>query len=104
MQTALDFVFKFAEYALIAGVFAFLANTTKNWAVIFIAVILNGLLIVYLLSLASGFQILLWREAKSRVTKTVLLVIDSAVFLFIWYTLYIAFMAVLGTMQTGVGI
>jgi hypothetical protein len=101
---AVDFVFKFAEYALVAGVFAYLAKTTQHWAVITIAVVLVLLLTTHLLSLVSGLQYFLWREAENKALKALLFVLDAAIFVGIFYTLQRAFFAVFETMQQGVGI
>ena len=104
MVAAVDFCFKFSEYTLIAGVFAFLAIETKNWAVITIAIVLMVLLFAHLLSLISGLQYFVWRKAKFWWSKTILLMIDSTIFVGIFWLLREAVIAVIGVMSKGIGI
>ncbi|WP_157973480.1 hypothetical protein [Tropicimonas sp. IMCC34043] len=104
IRRALDFVFKFAEYALVTGVFIFLAITTSNWAVGLIAVILFFLLYSYLVALLTGFQFFFWRSAGSWWTKTLLFVLDSSLYVFLFLTLLAAMYAVIKAMAEGVGI
>lgn len=101
---AVDFVFKFAEYVLIAGVFGYLATVTEHWAVIAIAVVLFGLLFVHLFSLLAGLQYFQWRRAENRALKAFLLVLDTAIFLGLYFVLRSAYSAVVETMRDGVGI
>jgi hypothetical protein len=104
MNVAVEFCFKFAEYTLIAGVFAFLAIATKHWAVIAIACVLALLLTVHMMTMISGLQFFVWRDAKSWWSKTLLFVLDSALFLGLWWTLLQAFVAVFKTMSGGVAV
>ena len=104
MYVAMEFCFKLAEYALIAGVFLFLAIQTKHWAVIAISLCLTFLLGVYILSLIGGLQFFIWRDAKRWWSKALLFIVDTALFLVLWWTLLEAFKAVYGTMSDGVGI
>ena len=69
LGAAVDFVFKFAEYTLITGVFWYLAKTTQHWAVTSIAAILALLLDTHLLSLVSGLQYFLWKDAENKALK-----------------------------------
>lgn len=104
MNVAVEFCFKFAEYALVAGVFTFLAIETKHWSVIAIASLLVILLTAHMMSMINGLQFFLWRDAERWWSKSLLFALDTALFFGLWWTLIKAFGAVFVTMSGGIGI
>ena len=101
---AVDSVFKFAEYALVEGVFVFLAKETDHWAVEGIAGVLALMFSVFLLSLISGVSCVRWKDAEHWWSRILLFFVDSSIFAAIFIVLLEAMKAVLETMSSGIGI
>lgn len=104
LQKALDAGFKFAEYALISGLFTFLAFKTEHWAVIVMAIALAGLLWVQTLSLISGFVWFNWRAAPNPSLKALLLVADSFLFFVPYFIVQRGMFAILQAFSEGIGV
>lgn len=99
-----DYVFKFAEHILIVGVFAFLAETTKHWAVTTIALVLGGLLIFNLVTSAQSIHFTHWKEGDGKWIRRFWFTVDLLIFAAILAVCWFAYTAVRETMSSGVGI
>lgn len=104
LSKIVEYVFKLAEYVLVLGVFCFLSITTKNWAVIAVAFVLGASLFVYIFSMLSGIQFILWRNAPLRWQRATLFVLDSAIYFALYAVLYVALWTIVTTMLKGVGV
>lgn len=96
--------FKYAEYVLVLGVFGFLADQTKHWAIYTIWFILIFILYIHMFSMLAGFTYFNWRRAESKILKFLLWAMDSSIYLICFVILSFAFWQVSNALQKGIGI